>query len=99
MQRRHNGTHQAKAHKGSPVLDLPCSAGIVDSRQLIMLFLITQRLLGENTAWAPWVAALPDTFSTPPHFRGAEMDELMGTTLHRATRLALRHACLRVCWA
>ena len=99
MQRWHHGTRQAMARQGSPALDPPCSAGIVDSRQLIMLFLITQRLLGENTAWAPWVAALPDSFLTPPHFRGAEMDELMGTTLHRATRLVLRPACSRMSWA
>ena len=72
--------------------DPRCIAGIVDSRQLIMLFLIVQRLSGDTSDWAPWIAALPDRFTTPPHFRGAEMDELMGTTLHRATRSA-GHAC------
>ena len=61
---------------------------MVDSRQLVMLFLVTQRLLGERSEWAPWIAALPREFTTPPFFRGAEMDELMGTALHRATRWA-----------
>lgn len=45
-----------------------------------------QRLLGERSEWAPWIGALPKQFTTPPFYRGAEMDELMGTALHRATR-------------
>ena len=57
----------------------------VTERELIMLFLITERIRGAGSAWYPWVSMLPQSFSTPLFFGKAELDELRGTTLHRAT--------------
>ena len=63
-------------------------AGVVDDRMVVMLFLIVERMRGSDSAWAPWIAALPQTFSTPLFFGKAELAQLAGTTLYHATQCA-----------
>lgn len=62
---------------------------MVDERQLIMLFLLIERIRGIESAWYPWINILPQAFNTPIHYGKAELAELEGTTLYTATQCAL----------
>ena len=62
-----------------------CCSGVADERALVMLFLTVERAKGGTSFWAPWLDALPRTFSTPLYFSDAHMRLLAGTNLARAT--------------
>ena len=47
---------------------------------------VVERLRGEPSPWAPWLAALPASVATPLTYSDAQLAELAGTSLHRATR-------------
>ena len=59
--------------------------GMLDERTAIMCYLLVERLRGPRSAHAAWIDCLPDTFHTPLHFSLAELEELRGTPLSRAT--------------
>ena len=47
-------------------------------------FLMKQRLLGEKSSWAPYIAALPLSFNTPLYYDDEDMAWIRGTNLGRA---------------
>jgi hypothetical protein len=51
-------------------------------RLMVMLHLVVERARGPASHIAPYIAALPATFSTPLCFTGREMDLLRGTVRH-----------------
>ncbi|KAK9806362.1 hypothetical protein WJX72_011435 [[Myrmecia] bisecta] len=59
--------------------------GVVDERQLVMLFLIVERIRGAASKWHPWIELLPQQFRSPLCFGSLELEELKGTSLHYAT--------------
>ena len=61
-------------------------AGAISDRQLVLLFLVVERIRGPDSEWAPWLGVLPQAFNTPLFYGKAEMDELKGTTLETASR-------------
>ncbi|KAG1662358.1 hypothetical protein FOA52_000023 [Chlamydomonas sp. UWO 241] len=71
--------------------------GVVDERTIIMAFLVVERLKGSASHLAPWIDALPTTFDTPLAFSPAELAELAGTPLHRASAVVAGR--LREQWA
>lgn len=65
------------------------NAGTVDERQLIMLFLLVERIRGDDSMWYPWINLLPQVINTPVFYGKAELAELQGTNLYNATQYAL----------
>ncbi|CAK0754341.1 hypothetical protein CVIRNUC_002290 [Coccomyxa viridis] len=63
------------------------ASGEVDERMVVMLFLLVEKLRGEDSMWSPWLNLLPASFDTPLHFTESQLQELQGTTLHAATRV------------
>ena len=66
--------------------EITISAGVVTDRQLILLFLIVERIRGSDSEWGPWINVLPQAFNTPLHYGISELEELHGTTLYTATK-------------
>ncbi|CAL8466595.1 g6131 [Coccomyxa elongata] len=66
-----------------------------DERLLTMLFLIVEKLRGESSKLAPWIAVLPDSFDMPLHYSDEEIAQLQGTTLHNATRILKQNLLLK----
>lgn len=73
-----------------PILGPECRAlfdgGTVDDRFFVIVFLMVERLR-ENSSWKPYLDMLPTTFGNPLWFSDAELLELKGTALYRATEL------------
>ncbi|KAL8500146.1 hypothetical protein ACS0TY_019947 [Phlomoides rotata] len=73
-----------------PLIGPECRAmmeeGEVDDRFLMMLFLTVERLR-RNSSWKPYLDMLPTEFGNPLWFTDADLVELKGTTLHRATEV------------
>ncbi|KAK9841855.1 hypothetical protein WJX81_007488 [Elliptochloris bilobata] len=92
---------------GSTAAALPGGAGAkyaallelggCDERTLLMLLLVVERLRGEASPWAPWLAALPACVGSPLTYSDVQLSQLAGTSLHRATRLLRQR--LREDWA
>ncbi|KAK9464437.1 hypothetical protein V1512DRAFT_255412 [Lipomyces arxii] len=53
----------------------------------IRLFLSYQKVLGHNSAWAPYIRVLPDTFDTPLYFDEDDMKLLEGTNMYGEVEL------------
>lgn len=47
---------------------------------------VVERLRGEASPWAPWLAALPARVGSPVTYGEAQLAELAGTSLQPATR-------------
>lgn len=79
-----------------PLLQELLQLGVVDERGAVMLHLALERQrLRERGASAtaagaasPWVALLPQHFTTTPYWSELDLHWLRGTTLHKATRWA-----------
>ena len=90
-----------------PLLAELLQLGLVDERSAVILHLAAERRRlrqqpaaggGASVSDArPWLALLPDSFSTTLFFSELDMQWLRGTTLHTATRL--RQKALRDSWA
>lgn len=66
-----------------------------------MGYKVVERMRGEASPWAPWLAALPARVGSPLTASDAQLAELAGTGLHRATQCAapwqpLRCLCLAI---
>ncbi|PRW58784.1 ribulose-1,5 bisphosphate carboxylase oxygenase large subunit N- chloroplastic isoform X1 [Chlorella sorokiniana] len=81
--------------------------GVADERVAVILHLAVERRRqlaqrgggggsGGPSPLEPWLALLPDAFSTTQYFSELELQWLRGTTLHKATRL--RQKGLREAW-
>jgi hypothetical protein len=90
-----------------PLLAELLQLGLVDERSAVILHLaaerhrLRQQPAARGSASAsdarPWLALLPDSFSTTLFYSELDMQWLRGTTLHTATRL--RQKALRDTWA
>lgn len=67
------------------VLQDAVTAGIADPRTVIMAALVVERLRGRTSAFAAYLSALPESFTTPLYLSPAELGNLQGTPLHEAT--------------
>lgn len=74
---------------------------LLDERSAVMVFLLLERLRAEagqaTSRWAPWIRCLPSSIDTPLAYSDAELSELRGTALHRATAALGRR--VRDTWA
>lgn len=62
-------------------------AGQVDERTLVMLYLLIEQLRGSDSQLGPWLKMLPSHCETPLVYGQGQLQELKGTTLHRATQV------------
>ena len=47
---------------------------------------VVERLRGEASPWAPWLAVLPARVGSPVTYSDAQLAQLAGTSLQHATR-------------
>lgn len=57
----------------------------MDERTLVMLFLVVEQLRGSDSPWAPYMRLLPSHCPSPLVYGSGQMQQLKGTTLHKAT--------------
>lgn len=67
-------------------IDSSTFAGQVDERTLVMLYLLIEQLRGSDSQLGPWLKMLPLHCETPLVYGQGQLQELKGTTLHRATQ-------------
>lgn len=72
-------------------------SGQVDPAMALILFLMFQKLLGDKSAWAAWIALVPKDHKVPLTCSDSELEELRGTPLHHATTIQRR--MLKGLWA
>ncbi|GIL75966.1 hypothetical protein Vretimale_5622 [Volvox reticuliferus] len=70
---------------------------LLDERTAVMVYLLIERLRGNESRFAPWIHALPRTFDVPIVYTDQELAELRGTALHRATATVVKR--LRETWS
>lgn len=70
---------------------------MLDERTAIIVFLMLERLRGPGSRYAPYIAALPKSFDTPLAYSDSELQELRGTTLHKAAAAVARK--LQLTWS
>ncbi|GLC33172.1 hypothetical protein PLESTB_000362900 [Pleodorina starrii] len=70
---------------------------LLDERTAVMVYLLIERLRGDQSRFAPWIRALPSTFDVPIAFSESEAAELRGTTLHKASAAMTKR--LRETWS
>ncbi|GLI65463.1 hypothetical protein VaNZ11_008813 [Volvox africanus] len=70
---------------------------LLDERTAVMVYLLLERLRGNESRFAPWIHALPRTFDVPIVYTDQELAELHGTALHRATAAVMKR--LRETWS
>ncbi|GIL44630.1 hypothetical protein Vafri_2153 [Volvox africanus] len=63
---------------------------LLDERTAVMVYLLIERLRGNESRFAPWIRALPRTFDVPIVYTDQELAELRGTALHRATAAVIK---------
>ena len=83
-----------------PVMRELLQLGLLEERTAVILHLAVERQRlrqqraagggggGEGGGMLPWLALLPDSFSTTLYFSELDLQWLRGTTLHKATRCA-----------
>jgi hypothetical protein len=79
-----------------PALRELLEGGALDARAAVALHLAVERGRGRASPLGPWLAALPATFDTPPHWTDGELAALRGTSLARAA--AARRRALAAAW-
>ncbi|GMH33882.1 hypothetical protein BSKO_01716 [Bryopsis sp. KO-2023] len=67
-----------------PYLQTLVRHGEVDAETTAILFIMFQKLLGEDSQWKEWVELLPKEFQVPVLYDEIALKELKGTTLHSA---------------
>lgn len=72
-------------------------SGQVDPGTALILFLMFQKLLGDGSAWAPWLALVPKKHKVPLNCSDDELEELAGTPLHHAA--TIQQNMLKSLWA
>ncbi|KAG2450452.1 hypothetical protein HYH02_004954 [Chlamydomonas schloesseri] len=70
---------------------------LLDERTAVMVYLLVERLRGEQSAYAPWIRALPQSFDVPITFSPADLAHLRGTTLGKAVEAVARR--MRDTWS
>lgn len=58
--------------------------GILTERQVVVMFLLTERAKGESSPFSPWIQCLPPGHDIPLSFPERAMEELAGTSLAKA---------------
>lgn len=58
--------------------------GILNERQVVVMFLLTERAKGSSSEWAPYIQSLPPSHDIPLYFSKGALDELKGTSLANA---------------
>jgi hypothetical protein len=58
--------------------------GILNERQVVVMFLLTERAKGSSSSWAPYIQSLPSSHDIPLFLSDRAASELKGTSLEHA---------------